>query len=71
MPRMQLTDEEAALIHEHRRKTEIDRTHNAALDLASAELVELLNEEICIDPLSRGELTGNFTIRLDKLRRPV
>ena len=32
MPRMELSESEVTLVKEHRRKTEIDRTHNAALD---------------------------------------
>lgn len=42
MPRMELSEAEANLVREYRRKTEIDRTHNAALDLAA----EIADREI-------------------------
>lgn len=73
MPRMQLTDTEAALVQEYRRKTEIDRTHNAALELAGTLLLDLIDDEqpALDNPAVRAELSNKLLSCLAMHKRDV
>lgn len=70
MPRMELSEEEVKLIKEVRRKTEIDRTHNAALDLA----IDILPDALAAsgyDNLAQMEATEAFKKQLLSHRRSL
>ena len=70
MPRMNLTEEEQRLITEYRRKTEVDRTHNAALDIAF-ELAKDVIEKHIKHPALAPEMVKELETMIEARRRHV
>lgn len=71
MPRVNLTEEEAQLIAEHRRKTEVDRTHNAALDLACDVIREKIEAAPFHADLEKAEFINEVEAAILVNRRAI